>query len=94
MSDSERVFFSPKLLVLLVTKVQGKKNTFISFFIFPRFFSKNPYATHMKRGFDHQRYIAEQSAAIMKRIQQCGDRLYLEFGGKLFDDYHASRILP
>ena len=45
-------------------------------------------------GFDNQKYIETQSAHIWERIDQFGGKLYLEFGGKLFDDYHASRVLP
>ena len=45
-------------------------------------------------GFDNQQYIEKQSAEIRKRIAQLGGKLYLEFGGKLFDDFHASRVLP
>ena len=45
-------------------------------------------------GFDNQKYIETQSAHIRERIDQYGGKLYLEFGGKLFDDYHASRVLP
>ena len=45
-------------------------------------------------GFDNAKYLETQSAHIKKRIAQFGDKLYLEFGGKLFDDYHASRVLP
>ena len=47
-----------------------------------------------KQGFDNQIYITRQSEEIQRRIQQFGGKLYLEFGGKLFDDYHASRVLP
>ena len=47
-----------------------------------------------KVGFDNQKYIETQSAHIRQRIAQFGGKLYLEFGGKLFDDYHASRVLP
>ena len=47
-----------------------------------------------KIGFDNQKYLKMQSEQIRKRIQQFGGKLYLEFGGKLFDDYHASRVLP
>ena len=47
-----------------------------------------------KIGFDNQKYIEMQSKRILERIAQFGDKLYLEFGGKLFDDYHASRVLP
>ena len=46
-----------------------------------------------KIGFDKQKYIEMQSKRILERIAQFGDKLYLEFGGKLFDDYHASRVL-
>ena len=45
-------------------------------------------------GFDNQQYIQTQSARIRERIDRFGGKLYLEFGGKLFDDYHASRVLP
>ena len=45
-------------------------------------------------GFDNEKYLAMQSAHIEKRIRQFGNKLYLEFGGKLFDDFHASRVLP
>ncbi|HKM33348.1 MAG TPA: DUF1846 domain-containing protein [Lachnospiraceae bacterium] len=48
----------------------------------------------MKIGFDNEKYLKMQSEHIKKRIAQFGDKLYLEFGGKLFDDYHASRVLP
>lgn len=44
--------------------------------------------------FDNQKYIRTQSEHILKRIQEFGTKLYLEFGGKLFDDAHASRVLP
>ena len=45
-------------------------------------------------GFDNQKYLEMQSSRIRERISQFGNKLYLEFGGKLFDDYHASRVLP
>lgn len=48
----------------------------------------------MKMGFDNQKYLKMQSEHIRDRIGQFGNKLYLEFGGKLFDDYHASRVLP
>ncbi len=49
----------------------------------------------MKRiGFDNDKYISLQSEKIKERINLFGGKLYLEFGGKLFDDYHASRVLP
>ena len=47
-----------------------------------------------RMGFDTQKYIQLQSARIRERIDYFGGKLYLEFGGKLFDDYHASRVLP
>ena len=47
-----------------------------------------------KEGFDNQKYIDLQTARINERIAKFGGKLYLEFGGKLFDDYHASRVLP
>ena len=47
-----------------------------------------------KTGFDNQKYLELQSKHIRERIEQFGGKLYLEFGGKLFDDYHASRVLP
>lgn len=47
-----------------------------------------------KLGFDNAKYLEMQSAEILERIAMFGDKLYLEFGGKLFDDYHASRVLP
>ncbi|MBR4072497.1 MAG: DUF1846 domain-containing protein, partial [Clostridia bacterium] len=46
------------------------------------------------KGFDNAEYIRLQSENIRKRIDMFGDKLYLEFGGKLFDDYHAARVLP
>ena len=48
----------------------------------------------MRLGFDNGKYLKIQSEQIKKRISQFGDKLYLEFGGKLFDDNHASRVLP
>ena len=48
----------------------------------------------MKIGFDNQKYLTMQSEHIRERISQFGNKLYLEFGGKLYDDYHASRVLP
>ena len=52
------------------------------------------FAFRMKTGFDNKKYLKIQSEQIKKRIAQFGDKLYLEFGGKLFDDHHASRVLP
>ena len=48
----------------------------------------------MKYGFDNEKYLKIQSEHIKERIAKFGDKLYMEFGGKLFDDYHASRVLP
>ena len=48
----------------------------------------------MKIGFDNEKYLQMQSAHIRERITKFNNKLYLEFGGKLFDDYHASRVLP
>ena len=47
-----------------------------------------------KVGFDNDKYLQMQSAHIRERINSFGGKLYLEFGGKLFDDFHASRVLP
>ena len=48
----------------------------------------------MRNGFDNEKYLRVQSEHIKERIAKFGDKLYLEFGGKLFDDYHAARVLP
>ena len=48
----------------------------------------------MKYGFDHKKYLKIQSERIKERIAAFDNKLYMEFGGKLFDDYHASRVLP
>ncbi|MBN2072391.1 MAG: DUF1846 domain-containing protein [Actinobacteria bacterium] len=47
-----------------------------------------------KIGFDNEKYLREQNSAILERVKKFGDRLYLEFGGKLCFDYHAARVLP
>ncbi|MDI6754465.1 MAG: DUF1846 domain-containing protein [Thermodesulfobacteriota bacterium] len=47
-----------------------------------------------KTGFDNERYIKEQTAAILERVERFDNKLYLEFGGKLLYDYHAARVLP
>jgi len=47
-----------------------------------------------KIGFDNEKYLKEQSQAILERVKQFGDKLYLEFGGKIVYDFHASRVLP
>ena len=48
----------------------------------------------MRLGYDNEKYIRTQSAHIRERISKFGGKLYLEFGGKLYDDNHASRVLP
>jgi len=48
----------------------------------------------VKTGFDSERYLKEQAAAILERVKMFNNKLYLEFGGKLLFDYHASRVLP
>ena len=48
----------------------------------------------MKNGFDNEKYLKIQSEHIKERIEKFGNKLYLEFGGKLFDDFHAARVLP
>lgn len=47
-----------------------------------------------KVGFDNEKYLREQTAAILERVSRFNDKLYLEFGGKILYDYHASRVLP
>jgi uncharacterized protein (UPF0371 family) len=48
----------------------------------------------VKTGFDNGTYMEKQTEQILERVQKFNDKLYLEFGGKLFDDYHAARVLP
>jgi uncharacterized protein (UPF0371 family) len=48
----------------------------------------------VRTGFDNEKYLAEQRAAILERMQRFSNKLYIEFGGKLLYDYHASRVLP
>ena len=48
----------------------------------------------MKIGFDSEKYLKEQSAAILERAAKFDGKLYLEFGGKLICDFHAARVLP
>ncbi|MFO7636531.1 MAG: DUF1846 domain-containing protein [Clostridia bacterium] len=48
----------------------------------------------MTTGFDHEKYLKEQTGYIIERVEKYNNKLYLEFGGKLFFDYHASRVLP
>ena len=45
-------------------------------------------------GFDNEKYLEEQTSAILERVKKFDDKLYLEFGGKIIFDYHASRVLP
>ena len=47
-----------------------------------------------RTGFDNEKYLQEQTAAIFERVNQFKNKLYLEFGGKLLFDNHASRVLP
>jgi len=47
-----------------------------------------------KIGFDNEKYLEEQSRSILERVKRFNNKLYLEFGGKLLYDYHASRVLP
>ena len=47
-----------------------------------------------KAAFDNEKYLKEQTSKILERVNQFGDKLYLEFGGKLLYDYHAARVLP
>lgn len=47
-----------------------------------------------KKGFDNEKYLEEQSAEILRRVENSENRLYLEFGGKLMNDHHAARVLP
>ena len=47
-----------------------------------------------KPAFDNEKYLKEQSSKILERVKEYGDKLYLEFGGKLLYDYHAARVLP
>ena len=48
----------------------------------------------MRKAFDNEKYLNLQSENILNRVKSFGNKLYIEFGGKLFDDYHASRVLP
>ncbi|MCK4759662.1 MAG: DUF1846 family protein, partial [Candidatus Aminicenantes bacterium] len=47
-----------------------------------------------KKSFDNEKYLKEQASAILERVKKFNNKLYLEFGGKLLFDYHASRVLP
>ena len=48
----------------------------------------------MIQAFDNDKYVEIQSEKILERVKMYGNKLYLEFGGKMFDDFHASRVLP
>ncbi len=50
--------------------------------------------SNQEKGFDNEKYIKEQTAEILKRVERFDNKLYLEFGGKLLFDYHAARVLP
>lgn len=56
--------------------------------------SLHMHGSNMKIGFDNEKYLKMQSEHIRERINQFDNKLYLEFGGKLFDDFHAARVLP
>ena len=56
--------------------------------------NSTPVASTARTGFDSEAYIKEQTASILERVEQFHEKLYLEFGGKLMFDYHASRVLP
>ena len=47
-----------------------------------------------KIGFDNEKYLKQQTEAILERVNRFNNKLYLEFGGKLLFDYHAARVLP
>ncbi|MBU1656867.1 MAG: DUF1846 family protein, partial [Candidatus Omnitrophica bacterium] len=47
-----------------------------------------------KAGFNNEKYLKEQTSAILERVKKFDNKLYLEFGGKIIFDYHASRVLP
>ena len=47
-----------------------------------------------KAGFDNEKYLKQQTKAILERVNRFNNKLYLEFGGKLLFDYHAARVLP
>ncbi|MFA6637145.1 MAG: DUF1846 domain-containing protein [Candidatus Omnitrophota bacterium] len=55
---------------------------------------KDPGKRRGNIGFDNEKYLAEQTAAILERTEKFNNKLYLEFGGKIMCDYHASRVLP
>ena len=50
--------------------------------------------TTTPKGFDNEKYLQEQSEAILERVSRFNDKLYLELGGKILYDYHAARVLP
>ena len=47
-----------------------------------------------RMGFDNEKYLNEQTTAILERVNRFNQKLYLEFGGKILYDYHAARVLP
>lgn len=67
---------------------RGKQNPLVPFFI------HTGGCVVKKIGFDNERYLKEQSSAILERVKKFNNKLYLEFGGKIIFDYHASRVLP
>ena len=48
----------------------------------------------MKKGFDQKKYLQLQTEKILERVSKFDNKLYIEFGGKLFDEHHGSRVLP
>src|SRR4030065_441787 len=60
----------------------------------PLFKLRKGSAMPLKIGFDNEKYLTEQTTAINSRVSGFGNKLYLEFGGKLLFDYHAARVLP
>lgn len=79
--------------VLILNLYFFYQRTFIKLFFVEKRRNTN-FAYIMNKGFNNEKYLKIQSERIKERIAQFGDKLYLEFGGKLFDDYHASRVLP
>ena len=92
--STSRVFSAQKIIIFiagiqsLMEKVLRSWNYSFMAIIFDRRDSI------MQYGFDNEKYTAMQSAHIAERIKHFGGKLYLELGGKLFDDFHASRVLP
>ena len=80
-----------------VSSVDPKNSRKIHTIFFTNCFAENSTNSNfarMKTGFDHEKYLRIQSERIKERIAKFGDKLYLEFGGKLMNDFHAARCLP